>query len=171
MKGVTFSGLRQGAKCANETRSGRGSWRIAPVVIAVLLLSPMLWVSGSVSALPNIPSVSVREVAGPRLEITIGTMTVEMIEHAGGYLFTYRQAGAVYRVAVVESPDGVRYSIDGGAWRGVPLEFERTPSVVEKSFAGSIQGPDFHRDTRYWWDGVRFMRGYPTVYPHPDRDY
>ncbi len=143
------------------------------MVITALFLMSLFGGSGIALAFPTDPIPSTREAGGSGVVFTVGTMTVEMVEQVGGFLFTYRQNGFANRVAVVDDTAGYRFSIDGGPWRHVQLDVGRTPLNLEgsRSSIDTLQDPDFHFNTRYWWDGVRLIRGYPAVYPHPDRGF
>ena len=176
MKGVRFPGRGQGKKSANESRHGIHIWRVAASLVVALLLSPLLMTSGVGLASPEASGLSFREDRESAVEITIGTMKVTMFSNANAHHFTFKQNGAEFSVVVVDDSEGVRYSFNGRSWQEVRLEslLGRQSSVLSliDQQSSPMQDPDFHRGgTKYWWDGVRFMKGFPTVYPHPDRSF
>ncbi|MFQ5908689.1 MAG: hypothetical protein ACE5JE_07690, partial [Thermoplasmata archaeon] len=164
MKGVNFSGVRSGVKSANVGRVDLRLWRVLAVGFTALLLSTLFGATGIVDAFPTASSAVPREVGASRVVLTIGTMTVDIVERPNGVIVSYTQAGTTHHLSVVDNAAGYRYSIDGGSWKRAPLEPESTaPSrSVEYSTADPLQDPDSHFRVRYWWDGVRFMRGYPA---------
>ncbi|MEE9592695.1 MAG: hypothetical protein V3W28_03840, partial [Thermoplasmata archaeon] len=169
MKGVNFLGVKCGAKSANVGRVDLRLWRVLTVGFTALLLSTLFGTAGIVDALPISSSPVLREVSASRVVVAIGTMTVEIVELPDRVLVAYTQAGVTHYLSVVDDSAGYRYSIDGGSWRKAPLEPEGTadPRWTDSLSADPFQDPDFHFNVRYWWDGVRFMRGYPAAYPHP----
>lgn len=173
MKGVNLT-ERKGAKFENEAGTRTQGWRLATGFLVVLFLGAILWASGAASLLPDDQEDSFGEPAGSRVELTIGTVTLEIIKTGPSYQLIYVQDGKVYRTAVLEDPDGVRYSLEGGPWSEVRLDLlegASTSHAKEGVSSGLPVNPDFHGPTKYWWDGIRFIKNYPAAYPHPDRDY
>ncbi len=141
-------------------------------VIVFLFLGSLLAASGVVVARPGEPSLPLPVSGDSRVEVKIGTLTLDIVSQHDGYEFTYRTAEAEHRYSIIDDHDGVRYSIDGGPWKSVALGPRQSSSQIAEALpSDQNQNPDFHFRAQYWWDGVRFIRGYPAVYPHPDRGY
>lgn len=145
---------------------------MATWLVSILFLSSFLAVSGMVTASQGDNSSAVRMVDQSQVEMTFGTITLGITEVSGGYEFSYRQASMVTRLSVMDSSDVVKVSINGGEWEDVRTLLEQTSfSSIEPT--ASVSGEESFSPLSYrtWWDGVRFVKGYPAVYPHPDRDY
>ncbi len=173
MKGVNFSEWECGAEIANRRRVRHRPRTTTSRVITALFLTSLFASSGMALALPSDLTFSMPEISQSRVLFTFGTMTVEIVELASGLLATYTQDGVAHRVAIIDDSEGYRFSIDGGSWRSFSSDLLETPNTPLHAYSApsSMQDPDFHFNARYWWDGVRFIRGYPAAYPHPDRDY
>ncbi len=145
--------------------------RVATGVIVTLFLGSLLSASGVGTARPVEPTPLLLNSGDSRVQVTFGAMTIEIVRQPNGYDFVYFQSGSEYRFSIIDDSEGTRYSINGGLWRGAPLEPKESYPMMEASSYNPDKDPDFHFRLNYWWDGVRFIRGYPAVYPHPDRGY
>lgn len=108
--------------------------------------------------------------AAPRqqgLTMTFGDMTLTVTKSQGSWVLTYTMNGTTNVSTVSVGRKFASLTLDGTFVETISPTGVMTMANETKVL--SLPQVDFQ--TTYWWDNVYFVKGYPVLYPHPNRDY
>lgn len=108
--------------------------------------------------------------AAPRqqgLTLTFGDMTMTVAKSQGTWIITCTVNGTTNVSTVSVGRKFASLTLDGTFVETISPTGVMT--MANETRVESI--PQIDPQTNYWWDGIYFVKGYPYLYPHPNRDY
>lgn len=153
---------------------------VAGLTMTLAILGMVMWGSGTVVASSSPPVDVAIESTEEGIVFTYHTVTVTILQRGDDFKLTYYLGdGSSITWFLRFNQEGSWYSADGEHWKKGP--------TVPTAAADRLTGPTADADrilrlavspsffglesTTFYWDSVRFVKGFPYLYGHPDRNY
>lgn len=151
----------------------------ASFLLLLLILLPQLLTN------PVLASSASKLAPGQSLTLTFGTMTLTITGTSQGYLFSFVQAGSKHTLTANFAGSTVSLIVDAGTSDALASSAtisspgtSTSPNIIYclgktiiSPNCGGGGGGGAPPPAQYIWDAIHFVRFYPYVYPHPDRNY